>query len=80
MAEELHPLVEYGIKRGLSRIQTAAVFGIEYGTFRQLVSGHTGASWKRAAEWEASSRDMVKATDVMRWQQRNRKPAAGEAA
>ncbi len=75
-----HPLVIFGEKRGLSRRQTAAVFSIPYGTFRQLVRGHTGTAFGRAEEWESLSGGEVKAVDVMRWQERNRKSARDAAA
>ena len=75
MQEQLHPLTEYGKQRGLTQQQTAAVFEINYGTFRQLVSGHTGASFSRAEGWEHSSEGAVKAIEVMRWQKLNRKAA-----
>lgn len=75
-----HPLVIYGKKRGLSRRQTAAVFKVPYGTFRQLVSGHTGAAFSRAEEWERASGGEVKAIDVMRWQERHRRSSKDAAA
>lgn len=80
MAGDPHPLVQYGEQHGLSRRQTAAVFSIPYGTFRQLVSGHTGAAFARAEEWEDASDGEVRALDVMRWQERNRKTARDAAA
>lgn len=75
-----HPLVTYGEKRGLTRRQTAAVFSIRYGTFRQLVRGHTGAAFSRAELWEKESGGEVKAIDVMRWQERNRRTIGSAAA
>ncbi len=80
MEPELHPLVVYGEARQLSRRETAAVFEINYSTFRQLVCGHTRASFGRAEGWEKLSHGQVKAIDVMRWQKRNSKAARDAAA
>jgi hypothetical protein len=77
---DLHPLVIYGDSHDLARRQTAAAFRIGYGTFRQIVSGHTGVSWQRAEEWERVSGGEIEAADVMRWQERNRKSTEDAAA
>ena len=79
MTEDPHPLIQYGEKQRLSRRQTAADFGIEYGTFRQLVSAQEFASITSAENWELSSNGLVKAIDVMRWQQRSRERMAQAA-
>lgn len=80
MEADPHPLVIYAENHSLSRSQAAAVFGIPYGTFRQIVSGHAGIAFGRAERWEKASGGEVKAIDVMRWQERNRKSTRGAAA
>jgi len=72
---ETHPLVRYGERRGWSRQQTADFFEVPFSTFKQLVSGHTGASFTRAEGWETRSGGEVLAVEVMHWQRRNRKAA-----
>lgn len=74
-----HPLVAFCLVRGLSRREGAAALGIKYGEFRRLVTGHACASFRRAETWETRSDGLVKAIDVMRWQERNRKPARSAA-
>ena len=77
---ETHPLVRYGERRGWKGRETAGHFVIKHSTFKQLVSGHTKASFQRASEWEKKSAGEILAIDVMRWQERNDKRSGREAA
>jgi hypothetical protein len=73
-----HPLDRFGRRRGWNQKETAAHFGVEYGHFRQLVTGHTGVSFARAALWEKKSRGEVRAVEVLRWHERNKRQPNGE--
>lgn len=76
--DDPHPLVVFCVVKGISRREGAAALGVRYGVFRQLVAGHAGTSFARAERWEEKSGGLIKAIDVMRWQERNRK--SGRAA
>lgn len=71
-----HPLIQFGNDSNLSRRQVRKLLDIPESTFKQLVTGHTRASWDRASEWEAETNGKISAVDVMRWQSEFRATAA----
>jgi len=73
-----HPLVQFGERRGWAYLRTARFFRVPYGSFKQLVTGHTGASYRRALAWEKRAKGDFKAIDVLAWHERNRR--AGDDA
>ena len=83
MAVETHPLVRYGEKRGWDYLRTAEFFDVPYGVFKKLVRGFTGCSFPRAEGFEKRAQGKVRALDVLRWHERNRREvgdSTGEAA
>lgn len=70
-----HPLVKFGESRGWDYLRTARFFRVPYGSFKQLVNGHTGASYKRAAAWEKRSKGAVLVIDVLAWHASHRREA-----
>lgn len=71
MPTEPNPLVAFGDEEGLSRREVWEFFDVPESTFKQLVTGHTRASWDRAREWEKRSGGRVRAVDVMAWQEKH---------
>jgi hypothetical protein len=67
-----HPLEAYGALRGWRQRETARHFGIPYGRYRQVVSGHGGASLEAAQAWARRSRGEFGALDVLLWHQQRR--------
>ena len=73
MAVETHPLVRFGRKCGWGYEQTAEFFDVPYSTFKQMVRGWTGCSFRRAESFENKSAGKIRAVAVMRWHERNRR-------
>jgi hypothetical protein len=70
---EAHPLVVYGKGRGWAYARTAKFFRIPYSTYRILVRGLCGISFERAEQCERRSKGEVRAIDLLRWHERNRR-------
>ena len=64
-----HPLEAFRARRGWPQRQAARHFGIVYGRYRQVVSGHGGASLDAAQGWAKRSRGEFAAYDVLLWHQ-----------
>ena len=62
-----HPLEAYRRRRGWLQAPAAVHFGLSYGRFRQVVSGHSGASFRIAQEWAGRSGGEFSAMDVLLW-------------
>lgn len=70
---EPHPLVIYGKSRGWKYARTAKFFRIPYSTFRILVRGLCGMSFERADAIERRAKGEIRAIDLLRWHERNRR-------
>jgi hypothetical protein len=62
-----HPLVAYASENYMTREDAADYFGIPYGVFRQIVTGHTGVSFDRAMKLGELSGGLFDAYDIMIW-------------
>ena len=70
---EPHPLVVYGKARGWNYARTAKFFRIPYSSFRIIVRGLSGVSFERAESIERRSKSEIRAIELLRWHERNRR-------
>ncbi len=75
-----HPMVDFGRRRSWGYEETASHFGVTYGTFRQIVTGWTGASLATAQEWAKRGSGEFSTLDILLWHQSNRRRYTGGAA
>lgn len=68
-----HPLLAFGTRRDWDRRKTAGHFGVPYGRFRKLVTGHEGVSFDGAKAWAERSEGEFSAMDVLTWHSANRR-------
>ena len=78
--QELHPIVVYGRSRGWRYPKIAKFLGVSDVQFRKIVTGWQGLSFSRANTWELKTKGAVRAIDLMRWHERNRRTQPSERA
>lgn len=72
---DVHPAVLFARSRGWDYAKTAAFLRCPHGVFRQIVRGFCGVSIRRADQWERLSKGEIRAIDLLRWHERNRRTA-----